>query len=320
MSWRAIRPTAKFAAAVLPLAALPFGTTATVFWIYVCASLLLVIGLIRIAADVREARGVDRILPFGLLFFAIPMAVFGTEHFTDTADIVNLVPGWIPAHLFWALAVGAGFVCGGLAIAARVQARLAAALIGATMLIFVLVMDIPGLLGHTDSRFFWALALRQLVFSGGGFALAMSRWSARPPQPWPGERRAAWLAVARLFIGVPSVFYGVEHLLHPANVPGIPLKLLTPEWIPGRIVVSYFVGVILILAGAALVVNKKSREAATVLGLTILLAVLWIYLPMLIAAPKSLIALNYFFDTLLFCGTILALAGALERDPPAAAA
>ncbi len=313
MSWKAIRPTAKFAAVVPPLAALPFGMTATVFWIYVCASLLLVIGLIRIAADVRELRGVDRILPFGLLFFAIPMAVFGTEHFTDTADIVTLVPRWIPAHLFWVLAVGGGFICAGLGIAARVQARLAGALVGATMLIFVLVMDIPGLLAHTDNRFSWALALRQLVFSSGGFALAMSRWSARPPRPWPTERREAWLAVPRFFIGIPSVFYGVEHLLHPANVPGIPLKLLTPEWIPGRIVLSYFVGVVLVLGGAALIVNKRPREAATVLGLTILLAVLWIYLPMLIAAPKSLVALNYFFDTLLFCGTILVLAGAMEK-------
>jgi uncharacterized membrane protein len=308
MSAKTIRPTTKIAVVALPLAAPIFGIPATAFWIYVCAALLLVIGLVRISAELREPHGVDRIMPFGPLFFAIPMAVFGTEHFTDTADIAALVPRWIPAHLFWAYAVGAGFLCAGLAIAARVQARLAAALVGVVMLIFVLVMDIPGLLAHTDNRFFWALALRQLAFSGGGFALAMSPWSARPPRPSLRERRAAWVAVPRLFVAIPCVFYGVEHFLHPAHVPGIPLKQLSPEWIPGRIVLSYFVGVVLVLAGAALIVNKRSREAATVLGLTILLAVLWIYLPMLLAAPTSLVALNYFFDTLLFCGVILALA------------
>ena len=318
MPFEAIRPTG-LALAAIPLAAPILGMPATAFWIYVCAALLLVIGLIRIFRELRELHGVDRVMPFGPLFFAIPMTVFGSEHFTDTADIAAFVPKWIPAHLFWAYAVGAGFLLAGLAISARVQARLAAALVGATMLIFVLVMDTPGLLKHTDNRFFWALTLRQLAFSGGGFALALSPWCARPQRPSLPERRSAWLAVPRLFIGLPSVFYGVEHFLHPANVPGIPLQKLSAEWIPGRMILSYFVGAVLVLAGVALIVNKRPREAATVLGLTILLAVLWIYLPMLIAAPTSLVALNYFFDTLLFGGVILGLAGALEKGPAAAA-
>ena len=55
----------------------------------------------------------------------------------------------------------------------------------------------------------------------------------------------------------------MEHLLHPEYVPGVPLQKLTPEWIPGRIFLSYFVGVILILAGVCLLVNKKARTAAT---------------------------------------------------------
>ncbi len=110
----------------------------------------------------------------------------------------------------------------------------------------------------------------------------------------------------------------MEHLLHPEYVPGIPLQKLTPVWIPGRILLSYFVGVILILAGVCLLVNKKTRTAATVLGLTILLTVLWIYLPMLIAAPKDVVALNFFFDTLLFSGATLLLANAMDKETTAA--
>jgi uncharacterized membrane protein YphA (DoxX/SURF4 family) len=91
-------------------------------------------------------------------------------------------------------------------------------------------------------------------------------------------------------------------------VPGVPLEKLTPEWITGRMFLSYFVGVILILAGVSLLLNKKTRIATTSLGLTIMLTVLWIYLPMLAAAPRDVVALNFFFDTLLFCGAILLLA------------
>ena len=295
-------------AAVFALAAAPFGIPATTFWIYVSASLLFIIGLVKILEEMPRERGLDKITPFGRLFFAIPIAVFGSEHFTATAGIANLVPRWIPAPTFWVYLVGLGFLCAGLSITVLVQARLAAALVGMTLLTFVLLMDIPAVVARPHNRFFWALALRQLAFSGGAFALAISLQSARPKQSSPAQPTASWTAFPRIFVGIPSIFYGVEHLLHPTYVPGIPLQKLTPEWIPGRIFLSYFVGVILILAGVCLVLNKKTRIAATTLGLTILLTVLWIYLPMLAAAPRDVVALNFFFDTLLFCGAILPLA------------
>lgn len=304
---------------VLPaLAFAPFGMPATAFWIYVCASLLFIIGLIKIFRELPQEHGVDKIMPFGPLFFAIPLAVFGSEHFTITANIATLVPRWIPAHTFWVYLVGLAFLCAALSIATLVRARLAAALVGMTFLIFVMVMDMPGVFAHPGNRFFWALALRQLAFSGGAFAFVMSQWSTWPKQPSRAQLTKALAAIPRFFVGIPSVFYGVEHLLHPEYVPGIPLQKLTPDWIPGRIVLSYFVGVILILAGVCLLVNKKTRMAATALGLTILLTVLWIYLPMLLAAPTDLVALNYFFDTLLFCGAILLLANASDKEQPVA--
>ena len=289
----------------------PFGLPAIVFWMYVCALLVFIIGLIKIIGELPQQHGVDKIMPLGRLFFAIPLAVFGSEHFTITANVATLVPRWIPAHTFWVYLVGVAFICAALSIAVLVKARLAASLVGMTLLIFVLVMDMPGVIAQPGNRFFWALALRQLAFSGGAFAFAMQPLSR---QPSPARTTAALAQIPRFFVGIPSIFYGVMHLLHPANVPGVPLQLITPEWIPGRIPLSYFVGVILILAGLCLVVNKKARLAVTVLGLTILLTVLWIYLPMLLAAPTDVVALNYFFDTLLFCGTILLLANALENE------
>jgi uncharacterized membrane protein len=169
------------------------------------------------------------------------------------------------------------------------------------MFLFVLVMDMPAVVANPHNRFLWALALRQLAFSGGAFAFAMSPSSARNGLPSP----------ARFFVGIPSMFYGVQHLLHPEYVPVVPLQRLTAEWVPGRIPLSYVVGVVLILAGICLLTNKNTRMAATSLGLAILLAVCWIYLPMLVAAPRDLVALNFFFDTLMFCGAVLLLADAM---------
>ena len=304
-------PRLLFTSVVVALASTPFGLSAIAFWMYMCALLLFAIGLIKILPELPQEHGIDKIMPFGRLFFAIPMAVFGSEHFTVTAAIADMVPRWIPAHTFWVYLVGLGFLCAGLSIVVLVQARLAAALVGMTMFIFVGVIDLPAALANPHNRFSLALALRELTFGSGAFAFAMSRWSSHSKQPWRAQR---CLAFSKFFIGIASLFYGVEHLLHPANVPGVPLARLSPMWIPGRIFLSYFVGVILILAGVLLLVNKKSRLAATTLGLAILLTMFWIYLPMLVAMPKDVETLNYFFDTLLFCGTILLLANAMEKQ------
>lgn len=302
-----------------PLAAIavsvaPFGIPATPFWIYVCAALIFVAGMIRILPELPREHGIDRILPFGRLFFAMPMAVFASEHFTLTPVIAGLVPRWIPWHTFWAYLVGAAFFCAALSIATLVQARLAATLLGATFLIFVLIMDLPAAVTHPSNRFFWALALRELSFGAAALAFAMSPWSSRRRQPSPARN---WVIVPRLFIAIGALFYGIEDVLHPRFVPVVPLQKLTPEWIHGRIFIAFLVGVMLIAGGICFLMHRTSRIAGTVLAMTILLAILWVYLPMLIAAPADLVALNYFFDTLLYCGAILLLTGAL--DPPTSA-
>ena len=299
----------------LALASAPFGMPTTPFWMYVSGTVILIAGFVKIPRELPQEQGIDKIMPFGRLFFAMPLAVFGSEHFTIATDIASMVPSWIPWHMFWAYAIGLGFLLAALSMVLLIQARLAAALVGMTMFIFVCVMDIPGLASSLHDRFAWALTLRELSFGSGGFALAISLGNARRTTP---ARQFPWISFPRCFIGLAALFYGVEHLLHPEHVPGVPLEKLSPEWIPGRIGLSYFVGVILILAGACLLANKKTRLAATFLGLTILLTMVWIYLPILMAAPKDVVALNYFFDTLLYCGTILLLANALPKESAAA--
>ena len=297
---------------MVALFSIPLGFSPTVFWIYVAAISLLVIALFKIPGEVPRHHGLDKIMPFGRMFYAMPYAVFGSEHFSSAKDIAGLVPKWIPFHLFWTYLIGLGFLLAAVAIVLLVQARLAAAMVAFTMFSFVILMDIPGTIGNPHNRIIWALMLRELSFGAGGLAFALSPSVTRPSQSSPAPPRA--LAIPRIFIGITAVFYGVQHFLHPANVPSVPLEKFTPTWIPGHIALSYFVGAVLVLAGACLLVNKKTRLAATILGLTVLLTMFWVYLPILIAAPKELEALNYFFDTLLFCGTVLLLANAMPRE------
>jgi len=127
------------------------------------------------------------------------------------------------------------------------------------------------------------------------------------------------ITVGRVLIAIAAIFYGVEHFLHPLSRPGVPLEQLMPAWIPGRLLIGYVTGAILLIAGVCILLAKKTRLAATYLGTWIVLLVVFIYGPILIASladPSTDIkieGINYFADTLLFAGAILALASATPR-------
>jgi uncharacterized membrane protein len=288
----------------------PFGIPAAVFWPYFTCALLFVIGLAKIIKDeLPQKRGLDKIMPFGRLFFAIPMGVFGTEHMVDTVEIASLVPSWMPAHVFWTYLVGVCLIAAALSIILERYSKLGATLLGIMFVLFVAMMHIPNILATHGARLFWAIGLRDISFGGGAFALA-----GKLSKPAPAHR-APWLVtLGRFFVGIAALVFGVEDFLHPAIVPGVPLGKITPTWIPGHLFWAYLSGVVLVASGACILVNRKTRLAATYLGIMILLVVLFVYLPILVANSSNIgDGLNYFVDTLAFSGAALLLADAIRE-------
>src|SRR5216684_7943306 len=79
-----------------------FAIPSTVIWSYLAFGVALAIGLVTIflRGDWQKARGLDKLILFGPLFYAAPVAAFGTEHFTLTAGVASIIPAWIPWHPF----------------------------------------------------------------------------------------------------------------------------------------------------------------------------------------------------------------------------
>ena len=282
-----------------------------VIWSYLVFAAVVAVGLITILrrAGWQKARALDKVILFGPLFYAAPVAAFGTEHFTTAAVVASIVPAWIPSHYFWTYFVGACFIAGGFSLVTGIQARLSASLFGLTFFLFVVLMDIPGWAAHPGNRFGPTYVLRELSFSGGALALAASLIEQQ------GKRGAHILAtIARYFIGVAVLFYAVEQFLHADHVPGIPLEAMTPAYIYGHAIWTYLAAVVYVVAGALLVVGKKTRAAATWLGLTVLVVELAVYVPIAVVQRASLDGFNYMADTLMFCGAVLLLASAMPRE------
>jgi uncharacterized membrane protein len=275
---------------------------------------LFVIAILATKNDFVQAHGLDKIAVLSNLCFAMPLAVFGTEHFTDTQSIMQLVPAYMPWHLFWTYFVGVALIAAGLSIATKIQVQWSGLLFGIMMFLFVAMMDPAALLADMHNRITWVLLCREPSFGCGGLCLA-----AVAMQGGRASGNSRLVTGARVVIGIAAVFYGVQHFLHPINAPGVPLERPMDAWIPARAVIGYLTGVILLVSGIFILLAKKTRTAASVLGSWIVLLVLLAYGPMLIAAllnPSGDVkveGINYFFDTLLYAGAILALANASPR-------
>ncbi|MBZ5521808.1 MAG: hypothetical protein LAP21_06165 [Acidobacteriia bacterium] len=289
-----------------------FAIPSTVIWSYLAFGVILAIGLVTIflRGDWQKARGWDKLILFGPLFYAAPLAAFGTEHFTLAKDIASIVPRWIPWHLFWAYFVGACFIAAALSLVTKIQARLSASLLALTFFLFVALMDAPGWARNPQNRIALALTLRELSFSGGALALAASLAAQ-------GRERGKHVlaTIARYFVAIPVLFYSFEQFMHADHVPGVPLERLTPQWIFGHVIWTYLAAVVYAVAGIPLLAGKKTRAAATWIGLTVLIVELAVYVPIAVVDRASLDnGLNYMGDTLMYCGAILLLAGAMPRE------
>jgi uncharacterized membrane protein YphA (DoxX/SURF4 family) len=277
--------------------------------------LLLLIASWAAKTDIAQARGFDKVVALSNLCFAAPLAVFGAEHLSEARSIMLGVPSYMPWHLFWAYFVGCALLSASLSIATRIQVRWSGLLFGIMMVLFVAMLHVPRALASPHDRFAWTIVIREMSFAGGGWILAGEAMR----EHGRGQGGDKLITVGRVLVAIAATFFGVENFLHTANVPGVPLEKLMPAWIPAHLLIGYLTGVILFVAGVAILVGRKTRMAATYLGTWLVLVVLFVYGPILIAAladPSTGVkieGINYFFDTMLFAGAILALASATPR-------
>src|SRR6266851_7760946 len=213
--------------------------------------LLFVVALWAAKTDIARASGLDKVVALSNLCFAIPLAVFGAEHLSSPRFIMLAVPSYMPWRLFWAYFVGFALLSASLSIATKIQVRWSGLLFGIMMLVFVAMVHIPRALASPGDRIPWVIVVREMSFAGGGWILAGNATR--------GQGKSKLITVGRVLIAIAAIFFGVEHFLHPLGCPGVPLAKLPPAWIPGRLFISYLTGAILLVAGASILLAKKTR-------------------------------------------------------------
>jgi hypothetical protein len=231
-----------------------------VFWLWFAGLTFLIAGLVVVKKELITARGLDKLIALGSVFVAAPLATFGAEHFVDARDIMQLVRVWMPAHLFWTYFVGCALLSAATSLVAIKFVRLSATMLGVMFFLFVLMVDLPFAIAHPGNRLAWNFVLRESAFAGGAWALVGSQ----SLESRTGKRN--WMVVdwmiliGRLCVALAAIYFGVEQLLHPEFSPGVPDTKLTPAWVPLHTLWGYPVGAFLLVAGVALLLNKKATN------------------------------------------------------------
>ena len=289
--------------------------SSTNLWMGFAGLLYLVAGVFHFRREFSAARGLEKLITLGSAFIASSLAVFAPEHFKGPQFVQSMVPSWMPAHLFWTYFVGCALLAAATSLSIGKCVRLSSTLLGLMFLLFVAMIYFPSALTHPADRFGWAYALRDLSFAGGAWAIAGLHFRASSPQLSKGM-----ISFGRIAIAVAAIYYAVENFLHPDFDPGVPLEERIPPWVPFATASGYLAGAVLLAAGFALALNRRTRAAATAIGALMTFLTLHPYLTILIHARTGSSsefndALNYVADTLLYGGSALALASALPRDP-----
>ncbi|MEO6688844.1 MAG: hypothetical protein ABIS07_05280 [Dokdonella sp.] len=131
-----------------------------------------------LAASPLESSRIDAAVArmgwLGRYLFGVSLPAFGILHFIYNDYVASVIPGWIPAHMFWAWFTGVAHFAAGVAILVNVKARLAATLAGVMYGCWVLILHVPRALAAPNSRAEWTSLAVALSLTGAAWLVAAS--------------------------------------------------------------------------------------------------------------------------------------------------
>ncbi len=115
-----------------------------------------------------------RAMLVGRIAFGACLPIFGLSHWAYAQFTADMIPAFIPAHLFLAYLTGTGHIAAGVAILTNVFARVAAIAFATMVSGFVLLLHIPRVIADPGSRTEWTMLVIATTISAAAWCVAGS--------------------------------------------------------------------------------------------------------------------------------------------------
>ncbi|MDB5021659.1 MAG: hypothetical protein JWQ28_2786 [Pedobacter sp.] len=120
------------------------------------------------ATQYSLVRFLERLIPFGPAFFSITMILFGVCHLLYTPGIADMIPSWIPGHVFWVYFTAAALIAAGVSIVIKVWRGMSSLLLGTMIFLWFVLLHVPSAIKDplVDKGNLVFSAFSALAFSG----------------------------------------------------------------------------------------------------------------------------------------------------------
>ncbi len=93
----------------------------------------------------------EKLIPFGRVFYSILIIVFGLSHFAFASFIATMVPKWLPAPMFWTYFFGFALIISGVSIISKIEVKPIGLLLALMLLLFFLFFHIPDAIANPSA-------------------------------------------------------------------------------------------------------------------------------------------------------------------------
>jgi uncharacterized membrane protein YphA (DoxX/SURF4 family) len=121
-------------------------------------------------------KTLDKIAPYGNIFFAFTMTGFGIGHFMYVQFVSKTVPSWMPDPVFWTCFAGVALMAGGICILLNIRLKIIALFLSLMIFLWFWLLHLPGVFSYQgdDRRNILASAFDALAFSGIALVIAFT--------------------------------------------------------------------------------------------------------------------------------------------------